>query len=206
MGLLSIIAVLMAGVGFITFGFTQTVCGTPATRFRTGTVGNSSVIIHGWDYDFSKFNHPNTGSFDNNTNPLFEGNWNVAGADISFMFQKTGGSCRNIITRADNSSITTSNNDLQWYFPCNVFNQFGTSGVNLTGYDSNTTCHVSSTAHQQLDNMRPEGQVYYTWDDVKSTSRNLAIYERYVTFYFYLGYISRSHTPPSAATYWTSAC
>ncbi|OCB87088.1 glycosyltransferase family 2 protein [Sanghuangporus baumii] len=192
MGLLSIVMVLMTVVGFITFGFTQAVCGTPATRFRTGTVGNSSVIIHGWDYDFSTFSHPETGSFDGTANPLFEGDWNVAGADISFMFQNTGGSCRNIITGADNSSITTENGDLQWYFPCNVFNQHGTSGVNLTGYDSNTTCHVSSTAREQLAEIRPEGQVYYTWDDVKSTSRNLAIYESNVLDFSLLGWLSKA--------------
>ena len=181
MGLLSIIMTLMAGVGFLTFGFTQAVCGTPATRFRTGTVGNSSVIIHGFDYDFSKFTHPAVGSFDGNSNPLFEGDWHVAGADISFMFQKTGGNCKNIITKADNSSISVANDDLQWYFPCNVFNQFGTTGVNLTNYDTDTTCHVSSEARGDLAAMHPEGQVYYTWDDVKNPDRNLGVYERLVT-------------------------
>ncbi|EEB98716.1 hypothetical protein MPER_01727, partial [Moniliophthora perniciosa FA553] len=33
-GLVSIILVLMAGVGFITFGFTQAVCGKPPNRFH----------------------------------------------------------------------------------------------------------------------------------------------------------------------------
>ena len=50
MGLLSLIAVLMAGVGFLTFGFTQTVCGKPPLRFPSGTIQTGSVIIHGYDY------------------------------------------------------------------------------------------------------------------------------------------------------------
>ena len=178
MGLLSIILTLMAGVGFLTFGFTQAVCGTPPVRFRTGTVGNGSVIIHGYDYDFSKFRHPAAGStFNGQTNPLLEGNWGVAGADISFMFQNVGGHCRGLITAASNSSIPSANGDLQWYFPCNVFNQFGTSGLNLTGYDSPTNCHVTSNARQLLSQIAPQGQVYYTWDDVKNPARNLAVFE-----------------------------
>jgi chitin synthase len=175
MGLLSIILTLMAGVGFLTFGFTQAVCGKPPVRFRTGSVGNGSVIIHGYDYDFSNFKHPAAGqTFNGQTNPLLEGAWGVAGADISFMFQQVGGHCKGMITGANNSSIPTSNGDLQWYFPCNVYNQFGTSGVNLT---SSTSCHVTSTARDLLSQIWPQGQVYYTWDDVKNPARNLAVYE-----------------------------
>lgn len=178
MGLLSLILVLMAGVGFLTFGFTQAVCGKPPVRFRTGTVGNVSVIIHGYDYDFSHFNHPAAGStFDGHSNPVLNGSYGVAGADISFMFQNVGQHCRGIITAASNSSIPTQNGDLEWYFPCNVYNQFGTSGVNLTAYDQPTTCHVTSTARQDLAQLHPQGQVYYTWDDVKAKNRNLAVFE-----------------------------
>lgn len=168
----------MAGVGFLTFGFTQTVCGTPPVRFRTGTVQNASVIIHGYDYDFSNFKHPAAGStFNGQTNPLLTGGWNVAGADISFLFQKVNGRCKGLFSAAGNSSIATSGGDLEWYFPCNVYNQFGTTGVNQTNYNSATTCHVTSTSRNLLAQMHPEGQVYYTWSDVKNTNRNLAVFE-----------------------------
>ncbi|KAI0814846.1 chitin synthase-domain-containing protein [Irpex lacteus] len=175
-GLLSIIATLMAGVGFLTFGFTEAVCGKPPNRFHSGFIQNGSVIIHGYDYDFSNFKHPETGSnFPSNaSNPLLEGNWHVAGADISFMFQNTNQHCKPYITKAANSSIT---GNLDWYFPCNVYNQFGTSPVNLTGYDSSTNCHVKQPARNQLASMKPQGQVYYTWDDVRRHDRNLAVFE-----------------------------
>lgn len=165
----------MAGVGFLTFGFTETVCGKPPNRFHSGTIENASVIIHGYDYDFSKFKHPQAGStFNGQTNPLLEGNWHVAGADISFMFQNVGQNCKPFITKAANSTIS---GDPNWYFPCNVYNQFGTSQVNLTGYDSSTNCHLSSRSRSLLASMEPQGQVYYTWDDVRNPKRNLAVFE-----------------------------
>jgi len=36
MDLLSLILTLMAGVGFLTFGFTEAVCGTPSETFLKG--------------------------------------------------------------------------------------------------------------------------------------------------------------------------
>ncbi|OBZ68586.1 Chitin synthase 5 [Grifola frondosa] len=176
-GLLSIIFGLMAAVGFITFGFTEVVCGTPPDRFQTMTIEPASVIIHGYDYDLSNFNHPAGGTFNGKTNPLFEGGWGAAGADISFLFQNVNQNCRLLITKASNSSITGTSPDLDWYFPCNIYNQYGTSGVNLTGYGSDTNCHVSSTARSQLAAMKPMGEVYYTWDNIRNSTRNLAVYE-----------------------------
>ena len=176
-GLISIILSLMAGVGFLTFGFTLAVCGTPPTRYHTGEIQNASVVIHGYDYDFSNFNHPAVGTWTGNQNPLYIGNWNAAGNDISFLFQKVNQRCRNLITKASNSTITGNNGDLNWYFPCNVYNQRGNSGVNLTGVESGGNCHYSSKSLSLLGAMRPAGQVYYTWDDVRDASRNLAVFE-----------------------------
>ena len=175
MGLLSIIATLMAGVGFLTFGFTETVCGKPPNRFHSGSIENASVIIHGYDYDFSKFEHPSAGdTFNGSTNPLFIGDWNVAGADISFMFQIVNEHCKPFITKAANSTIQ---GDLGWYFPCNVYNQFGTSKINQTGYGSSANCHTALSSREDLAALQPMGQVYYTWDDVKNPKRNLAVFE-----------------------------
>ncbi|KAI0673927.1 glycosyltransferase family 2 protein [Trametes maxima] len=176
-GLLFIICCLMAIVGFITFGFTEVVCGTQPNRFQSGTIDTASVIIHGYDYDFSKFNHPAVGPFNGKTNPLFEGGYGAAGADISFLFQNVNQNCRQFMKKAANSSISGSDGSLDWYFPCNVYNQYGTSGVNLTGYDSGTFCHASSKARSQLANLKPQGQVYYTWDNIHNSTRNLAVYE-----------------------------
>ncbi|EGN93760.1 glycosyltransferase family 2 protein [Serpula lacrymans var. lacrymans S7.3] len=176
MGLMSIILTLMAGVGFITFGFTETVCGTPPNRFHAGQIENASVVIHGYDYDFSNFKHPAVGSFNGQTNPLLTPGWNLGGNDASFLFQITNENCLGIITKANGSSITGSGNDLDWYFPCNVYDPTSTA-TNLTAYTSNTNCHVSSQARQGLQQMNPLGQVYYNWGDVAGSGRNLAVFE-----------------------------
>ena len=176
-GLISIILSLMAGVGFLTFGFTLAFCGTTPTRYHTGEIQSASVVIHGFDYDFSNFNHPAVGTWTGNQNPLYVGGWNAAGNDISFLFQKVNQRCRNLITKASNSTITGNSGDLNWYFPCNVYNQRGNSGVNLTGVESGANCHYSAKSLSLLGAMKPAGQVYYTWDDVRDTSRNLAVFE-----------------------------
>lgn len=180
MGLMSIISVLMAGVGFLTFGFTQTVCGKPPNRFRAGTVDTGSVIIHGYDYDFSKFKHPAVqGIFTGNSNPLFEGGYNVAAMDLSFMFQYNDGDCRSVITAANGSAIPQTNGALNWYFPCNPFNQLGTSYANKTGYDTSKNCHIKSgTQALVTKTIHRSGQVYYSWDQVKDHRRNLAVYQK----------------------------
>lgn len=183
MGLMSIITVLMAGVGFLTFGFTEAVCGTPADRFHGGAVGEQnigqgSVTINGFDYDLGEFKHPAVGQFDGNTNPLFEGGWGAAGNDLSFMFQKTNQNCLGLITKSGSSSISGDGNNLDWYFPCNVISQYGNSGVNFTGYDQGTNCHASNKAKQAFEQLGgAKGQVYLTWDDVTKSGRNLAVYE-----------------------------
>ncbi|KAG6885142.1 hypothetical protein C0993_005505 [Termitomyces sp. T159_Od127] len=190
MGLISLILVLMAGVGFLTFGFTESVCGTPPNRFHGGAIGdgfigNSSLVINGYDYDFSKFKHPAAGStFDGDSNPVLDGSWNAAGNDASFLFQKVNEKCLGIVTKSSSSSISGSGSALNWYFPCNIYSQFGNQGANITGYETSFSCHTTSNARNLFNSMKPMGQVYYTWDDVHNTKRNLAVYESYVVFYF----------------------
>lgn len=189
MGLLAFILQLMAGVGFLTFGFTQTVCGKPPLRFRQGTIQNGSVIIGGYDYDLSRFNHPTAPpTFPNSSiNPLFQGGFDVAGKDISFMFQNVNSRCAGFFSLAANSSISKNSlNQPEWAFPCNVFTGPTSSHSNFTNYGSDFQCHTQSSSRQALAQHRPQGQVYYTWDDVKDPTRNLAVYERYETAFLYL--------------------
>ncbi|THU86005.1 hypothetical protein K435DRAFT_373679 [Dendrothele bispora CBS 962.96] len=199
MGLMSIIVMLMAGVGFLTFGFTEAVCGTPPNRFHGGAIGDafigtSSVVINGYDYDFNDFHHPAAGdTFNGTTNPLLVGGWDLGGNDASFLFQIVNENCLGVITKADNSPIQSSGNDLEWYFPCNIRSQYGTNSPNISNYDTSTTCHTSTSARNQLNQMSPKGQVYFTWDDVKNGSRNLAVYESNVLDLELLNWLDKSH-------------
>jgi chitin synthase len=178
MGLLSIIGTLMLGVGFLTFGFTITVCGKPPQQFKTGGVDNNSIIINGISYNLATFKHPKTQAiFNGSSNPLRDAGLNVASQDLSFMFQNVNGSCRGVIGLTNGSTITADSGHPHWFFPCNAFNQYGTSTVNKTGYDSSAHYHATALARQELQRqIQPAGLVAYAWEDVARTGRNLVVY------------------------------
>ena len=197
MGLLSVITLAMAFVGFLTFGFTDSVCGTPANRYRTGSITGGSMIFHGHVYDLDSFTHPNVGSMTNNTNPLYD-LWDAGGKDGSFLFQTVNEKCLDIITPANKTGITHSGNEMGWYFPCNLYNQFGTTAVNQTGYAAGTLCHTQTDARTQFKALDSEGQVYFKWGDLKNASRNLAVYDSQVLDLSLLQWLSTSQVsyPP----------
>ncbi|KAJ7455368.1 family 2 glycosyltransferase [Mycena galericulata] len=203
-GLVGVISIAMTLVGFFTFGFTEAVCGTPTNMYHGGAIGTefigtSSVVINGYDYDFSTFLHPASGTtFDGTTNPLNEGGWNLAGHDASFLFQNVNQHCLGLITKGSDSNITADGDEPEWYFPCNVRSQYGTTSPNTTGYASSTNCHTSSTARSDLNAFSPKGQVYFTWDDIHNTSRNFAVFEFNVLDLELLSWLSTSEvTYPS---------
>jgi chitin synthase len=178
MGLIAIIAILMASVGFLTFGFTQTVCPTPPTTFHAGHVDNNSVVIHGYAYNMAQFNHPvKLPTFDGRINPLKTAGFAVAGQDISFMFQQVNGTCDGIINTVNGSVIPAVNGKPQWYFPCNPVPQNGTLNANLTGYESSFQCHTTSTSRDLLSKLDIAGFVAYPWGAVTDSPRNLAVFE-----------------------------
>jgi chitin synthase len=192
LGLLSVIAALMASVGFLTFGFTDAVCDNTGSRFRTGTVQGGSMIFHGYDYAMDTFQHPAANGIATNSNPLYS-DWAAGGKDGSFMFQKVNQNCKGIITRGTRSQIPydARTGDLGWYFPCNIYDQYGSTPVNSTGYGAGQLCHTRNSARNLFDEGRYrnvsggfvwQGPVYYTWDDIKNSSRNLGVYKGWVQF------------------------
>ncbi|KAG9100517.1 Chitin synthase, class 3 [Ceratobasidium sp. UAMH 11750] len=193
-GLLTIIMSLMASVGFITFGFTQTVCGKPAPRVAAYTIGNGSLIIHGYAYDLADWKHPKIAPyFDGTTSPLYVGEMPSGGADASFLFQNPNNKCSGLLSVPSGSSISVTGSNPQWVFPCNVFSQFGNSIVNKTGYNSGKFCHTGSSSRSQLDQIaNRRSVVYYTWDQVAADSRNLAVYESNVLDLNLLNWLDQS--------------
>ena len=189
MGLLSIILIIMGVVGFLTFGFTQVVCGRPALRLRVNEVTGGYMIFHGSAYDLSTSHHPAAEGIPNRLDPatgqsvganvLFDLPIKHGGQDGSFLFQNVNGKCKGLIQRAPNSDVPTdSSGNLAWYFPCTTFNQDGSSSPNLTipfylGYACHTTQAARNTFYLDL---RGAADVYFTWDDIKNNSRNLVVY------------------------------
>ncbi|KAF7336695.1 Glycosyltransferase family 2 protein [Mycena venus] len=184
-GLVAIILLAMAGVGFFTFGFTDAVCGSPPNRYHGGAIGtdfigSASVVINGYDYDFSTFKHPAAGTtFDGTTNPLFTGGWDLGGNDASFLFQNVNQNCLGLITKPSGSDIASSGEELQWYFPCNVRSQYGS-----TSPEHHRICEFHELSHVVYGSLRLD--------------RNLAVFEENVLDLELLAWLSTSEvTYPS---------
>ncbi|KAJ5660454.1 hypothetical protein N7507_006905 [Penicillium longicatenatum] len=177
-GLISIILMVAAFVGFLTFGFTATVCGNAPTRLKINEVGNGYMIFHGQAYNLENSKHPAAEGIPGDTNVLYDLPHKYGGQDGSFFFQEVNGACKGLITAVDGGGVpTNSDGDLGWYFPCNAFNQDGSSEPNRTDdYYEGWACHTSSAARKPFWKLNPSGDVYFTWEDTRNKSRNLAVY------------------------------
>lgn len=178
MGLIGVILLVAAFVGFLTFGFTATVCGTPPTRLKSNQITTNYMVFHGKAYDLTTFKHPAAAGIPSGKNVLYDLPHKYGGQDGSFFFQNVNGACKNLITLAPDSDVpTNSNGDLAWYFPCRAVNQDGSSKPNFTEpFYPGWACHTSGKARKTFLNMKSHGDVYYNWDDIKNKSRNLAVY------------------------------
>ena len=177
-GLVSIILLICTFVGYLTFGFTETVCPSNGdVRLRVNEVGNGYMIIHGKAYDLTRSRHPLARGVPSGANVLFDLPEKHGGQDGSFLFQNVNGACKGLITAKDNSGIPNVNGNLGWYFPCRTFNQDGSTKANTTfleyeGYQ----CHTSDNARKAYYGLRNAGDVYFTWNDIRNTSRNLMVW------------------------------
>ncbi|KAH8692128.1 chitin synthase [Talaromyces proteolyticus] len=178
MGLISVILLICTFVGFLTFGFTAVVCGSTTVRLQVNQVDSGYMIFHGEAYDLSRSSHPPATGIPDGSNVLYDLPTKYGGQDGSFLFQNVNGACKDIITLAEGSDVpTNSNGDLAWYFPCNTFNQDGSSQPNETiPYYFGYSCHLSGYARNQFYSLRSSGDVYFTWEDLKNQSRNLIVY------------------------------
>jgi chitin synthase len=178
MGLLSIILLICAFVGFLTFGFTQAVCGAPGLRLKVNKVDSGYMILHGSAYDLSRSQHPAARGITLNANVLYDLPHKYGGQDGSFFFQNVNGACKGLISRAPESDVPTNEDgDLAWYFPCTAFNQDGSSKPNLTiPYYLGYGCHTTGKARDMFYGLRSSGEVYFTWEDIRNSSRNLMVY------------------------------
>ena len=82
-----------------------------------------------------------------------------------------------MILPRDNCSIPYDGDELAWYMPCRLFSQDGSDEVNNTfAYYDGWACHTSETAREAYYLLKVNGDVYFTWDDIKNSSRNLVVY------------------------------
>ncbi|KAI1263032.1 glycosyltransferase family 2 protein [Xylariaceae sp. FL1019] len=185
MGLISIIIYLMAIVGFLTFGFTTTVCESTSVRLHANNVGTGYMIFHGKAYDLTGSSHPPADGIPLSADGSYPNVlWDIpgmsnGGKDGSFLFQSVNGKCKGLITRTTDSDVpTNSDGDLGWYFPCTTFDQDGSSTPNFTWpYYTGYACHTTQEGRDKFyTSLKSTGDVFYTWDDVANSSRNLVVY------------------------------
>jgi chitin synthase len=207
MGIVFLCALFMGVVGFITFGFTQTVCGRQAARIKGGQVNNGSIIVNGYAYELASWTHPSTaaplgtGMFNGSNdplgvnNPLYMENWMAGGKDLSFMFQtNVNKKCHGILTAGPKATGTAdSGKDMSWYFPCTPHDQNTTLPINATGYDSGNWCHLTKEAREDLEKKR-SGTVFYSWDQIKSSPKNLTVYRGSVLDFSLLQWLDQDYT------------
>ncbi|KIM94324.1 glycosyltransferase family 2 protein [Oidiodendron maius Zn] len=200
MGLISIILVSMVIVAFFTLWFSSTVCGETPVRLRVNQVDESFMIFHGSAFDLSQSHHPAALGIPDNSNVLFDLPVKYGGQDGSFLFQNVNGKCKGLITLSEGSDVPTNDDgDLAWYFPCTTFRQDGSGAPNDTElYYPGYGCHTSATARHNFYNLKSSGDVYFTWDDVKNSSRNLVVYSWNVLDLDLLKWFNRSQVtvPP----------
>lgn len=175
-GLITVIMYVAAFVAYLTFGFTATVCKNDTLRLRNGEVSTNYMIINGLAYDLSSTTHPAAAGIER-SNVLYPP-VNAGGMDGSFLFQNVNGHCKGLITPKSNTKITHDGENLAWYFPCRPFAQNGTTKPNFTvSYYEGWSCHTSSTARNLLyHRLKPTAEVYFTWDDIKNSTRDLIVF------------------------------
>ncbi|CAJ0851105.1 18231_t:CDS:10, partial [Entrophospora sp. SA101] len=169
MALVSIILILCAAVGFLTFGFTQALCGIPPPRVRVGGVSLQQAVILGSIYDLTDYPHPvelpdiTEKKGGNLLNGL------AGGKDISFLFQTLNNECKNI--------LIPKNGKLQNYFPCNATDAIDDfSDLKPTDNPINFGCHDVDVSKSDINALIYVGDVFFDWDDVQRGDRNFVVH------------------------------
>lgn len=175
-GMLTCIMYVGAFIAYITFGFTITVCKNSTIKMHNGSISTGYLIINGRAYDLTSSKHPAAAGVPSGSNILYPP-IDAGGKDASFLFQNVNGNCKGLILPRDNCTIPYDGEELAWYMPCRTFSQYGGDEVNDTEvYYNGWACHTSSTARNAYYDLKVNGDVYFTWDDIKNSSRNLVVY------------------------------
>lgn len=175
--LLSIIAYIGTIVAYIIFGFTRTTCSSSNLRLKNNDISTGYVAINGKAYIFN-------GTGADGSDLQVDGNyvigpWQDGGKDATFLFQNVNGNCKNIITPRSNCSIPyNDDNELAWYFPCKVKNIDGSTKPNFTESEhyAGWGCHTSDSEREAYYSLKSAASIYFSWNDIRNSSRNLVVY------------------------------
>ena len=153
MGLMVIILCLMAIVGYITFGFTETVCGIQNRYLLddvfTGQSHTSSVLVGGKTLSLDDWTHkpfPEDDKYTNlTTHPIaYTSLYGAdAGANVNLLFQKTGDACEGILKPVPNQNPPR-------YFRCAILRREFKYGAHI--FENPGACHSVETRSKIVNN------------------------------------------------------
>ncbi|KAJ1913348.1 Chitin synthase, class 3 [Mycoemilia scoparia] len=173
-GLVSIIILIMAAIGFLTFALQQILCGLSGTqnRVRYNSLSPDEAIISGQAYNLKHFNHPDTemtGSGSILGDPV-----NAKFMDLSLLFQNPNGNCKGVLKY--NSGFANSNGNVVSVFPCQMVNPNSLkNNIDTSAQFDPSLCHNKASQRNALGRI-PKRPVYYTWEDIKQKGQNMVLY------------------------------
>ncbi|WFD02700.1 chitin synthase [Malassezia obtusa] len=195
MGLIVIIAVCMGLVGYITFGFTETVCGTNQ-RYDVEKIHNDKstagmVVLYGKAFSMDGFKHPvvNFPYLDGKgpNNPVYTDMFHLSRSYINFLFPVTGGPCEGVLTPVPDAQTDR-------YFDCSVVTK------DLQHHSFDGGCH-SKLHHDRMMANKTEGaplqgDVYIPWDHIWNSTDNIMVWRGNIINLDMLKYLDQRSNPP----------
>ncbi|KAG1474960.1 hypothetical protein G6F56_000026 [Rhizopus delemar] len=182
---LVMIIVFMCGfVGFLTFGFNATMCGTVTNRILPTGVKENHIVISGRAFDLKTFKHPMPVLGMPESGDLQE--LGVGGKDLSFMFQTVNYNCKDILNPVipddDNGNVAN-------YFPCVPLDRAHPVVDPLDNYQREG-CHASVGARTALKELNIVGDIYYNWTDIQEPGTSLMVFNGNVLDLSRLSYLT----------------
>lgn len=168
--LVQVIVFLCVIVGFLTFGFNATICGTQPNRIRPTNIEYSHVVISGRAFDLKTFRHPTPVPDMPGSGDLQE--LGVGGRDLSFLFQTVNYNCKGILKpiKADDNDDNVTN-----YFPCVTLDRSNPQ-VEPTDNAERIGCHINTKSRISLRRLKVVGDVYYNWTDIQAPGTSLVAF------------------------------
>ncbi|KAL1915802.1 uncharacterized protein VTP21DRAFT_6190 [Calcarisporiella thermophila] len=199
MGLISVIIFISALIGYLSFGFNQSICDLTIPRVHASELAPGVVASNGNAYLLDDFRHPAAYNIPANSNPLYPP-VNASGKDISFLFQKVNQRCLNQIRVKPGVDWGQDiNGRVPNYFPCVFFDRKIRQVPNPKLNPHRIGCHTSDEARLAYYALHPLGKLYYTWEDLKKErEKTLIVYNNDVLNLDLLHWIPRDifNLPP----------
>ncbi|KAJ9088729.1 hypothetical protein DSO57_1020262 [Entomophthora muscae] len=173
MALVSIIFTMCLAVGFLTFGLQQVLCGSSTLNripFRNG-LSPDLVSMGGQVYNISRFYHPSVDSWSEGGSLADVPFPDAGGKDISFLFQDTIHSCRNIITLLNPASPYEAPATA---FPCVVVSRDSIPDHNAN--PEHHGCHTGMPTRSFFARLPLVGDLYFTWDEINQAQGRYMVY------------------------------